>query len=42
MLTLMMNDETGAFELSGNGQWHRRPGKNPQEAVLRRIVDRAE
>jgi polyphosphate kinase len=42
VLTLMMSDETGAFELSGNGQWHRRAGKNPQEALLRRIVDRVE
>ncbi|UWP84091.1 RNA degradosome polyphosphate kinase [Dactylosporangium fulvum] len=42
VLTLMMSDDTGAFELSGNGQWHRRPGRNPQEALLRRIVDRAE
>lgn len=42
VLTLMMSEDTGAFELSGNGQWHRRPGKNPQEALLRRIVDRVE
>nr|BFE62825.1 hypothetical protein GCM10020063_073510 [Dactylosporangium thailandense] len=42
VLSLMMSDDTGAFELSGNGEWHRRPGKNPQEALLRRIVDRVE
>ncbi|MFC4039076.1 RNA degradosome polyphosphate kinase [Dactylosporangium siamense] len=42
MLKLMMSDETGAFELAGDGTWHRRPGKNPQEALLRRMVDRAE
>jgi polyphosphate kinase len=42
MLKMMMSDETGAFELSGDGSWHRRPGKNPQEALLRRMVDRAE
>ncbi|WP_425553494.1 RNA degradosome polyphosphate kinase [Dactylosporangium salmoneum] len=42
VLTLMMSDDTGAFELSGNGEWHRRPGKNPQEVLLRRIVDRVE
>jgi polyphosphate kinase len=42
VLSLMMRDDTGAFELSGNGEWHRRAGKNPQEALLRRIVDRVE
>ncbi|UWZ38153.1 RNA degradosome polyphosphate kinase [Dactylosporangium roseum] len=42
VLTLMMSEDTGAFELTGSGQWHRRPGRNPQEALLRRIVDRAE
>lgn len=42
VLSLMMSDDTGAFELSGSGVWHRRPGKNPQEALLRRIVDRVE
>ena len=42
VLTLMMSDETGSFELSGNGNWHRLPGRNPQAALLRRIVDRKE
>ncbi|WP_425552354.1 RNA degradosome polyphosphate kinase [Dactylosporangium maewongense] len=42
VLKLMMSDDTGAFELAGDGTWHRRQGKNPQEALLRRIVDRVE
>jgi polyphosphate kinase len=43
---LLMGEDTEGFELDGDGTWHRReppPGRtlvNPQEALLRRIVDR--
>jgi polyphosphate kinase len=48
LLTLMTADDTGGFDLAPDGTWHRRTGTgerplvNPQEALLRRIVGRAE
>jgi polyphosphate kinase len=45
LLRLVMSDEINAFELTGDGTWHRRAGTdlvNPQEVLLRRIVDRVE
>jgi polyphosphate kinase len=45
-LGLLMGEDTQAFELAGDGTWHRREAPagrtlvNPQEALLRRIVDR--
>jgi polyphosphate kinase len=45
LLRLMMSDDISAFELRADGTWHRRVGAdlvNPQEALLRRIVDRVE
>jgi polyphosphate kinase len=49
MLDLSMSEETSAFELTADGSWHRRttgpdgqPLANPQEAMLRRIVDRSD
>jgi polyphosphate kinase len=48
VLELQMSDRTAAFELHGDGSWERRTGTpdqplvNPQVALLRRIVDKAE
>jgi polyphosphate kinase len=45
VLDLQMADRTAAFELHGDGRWTRRTGDalvNAQEALLRRIVDKAE
>jgi polyphosphate kinase len=48
LLTLMTAEDTGGFDLRPDGSWHRRTGTdeqplvNPQEALLRRIVGRAE
>jgi polyphosphate kinase len=49
LLDVSMSEETSAFELSGDGTWHRRvtgpdgrPLANPQEAMLRRIVHRSD
>ena len=49
MLHLAMDEETNAFELGPDGSWSRRtqdhPGKtfvNPQEALLRRIIERTD
>jgi polyphosphate kinase len=48
MIGVAMDERTAAFELAGDGTWHRRvsageqPLVDPQEALLRRIVDRVE
>jgi polyphosphate kinase len=48
MMRLAMDERTAAFELSGDGTWHRRAadGDQPlvdlQEALLRRVVDKVE
>jgi polyphosphate kinase len=48
MISVAMDDRTAAFDLAGDGTWHRRvsateqPLADPQEALLRRIVDRVE
>jgi polyphosphate kinase len=41
-LQLMVGEETCGFELAPDGTWHRRPGIDPQQALLRRIVGRGE
>jgi polyphosphate kinase len=47
-MRLAMDERTAAFELSGDGTWRRRvsageqPLVDPQEALLRRIVDKVE
>jgi polyphosphate kinase len=42
VLRLSMSEETDAFELDGDGVWHRRAGRsgNVQDLLLRRIVNR--
>ena len=41
LLRLMMDEESAAFELTGDGTWQRLVGTiDPQEALLRRIVHR--
>ncbi len=48
IMRLAMDERTAAFELSGDGTWRRRvsageqPLVDPQEALLRRVVDRVE
>jgi polyphosphate kinase len=42
MLRMMMSDDTGGFDLAPDGTWHRRTGTDPQDALLRRIVSRAD
>jgi polyphosphate kinase len=48
MIRVAMDERTAAFELAGDGTWHRRvsageqPLMDPQEALLRRIVDKVE
>jgi polyphosphate kinase len=48
IMRLDMDERTAAFELAADGSWHRRvsagdqPLVDPQEALLRRIVDRVE
>jgi polyphosphate kinase len=48
IMRLAMDERTTAFELSGDGTWRRRvsageqPLVDPQEALLRRVVDRVE
>jgi polyphosphate kinase len=42
LLRLMTGEDTGGFELGPDGMWHRRPGIDPQQALLRRIVGRGE
>jgi polyphosphate kinase len=48
MMRLSMSDNAAAFELCADGVWRRReptperPLANPQEALLRRIVDKVE
>jgi len=48
MMRVAMDDHTRSFDLSGDGSWHRRvaiddqPLIDPQEALLRRVVDKVE
>jgi polyphosphate kinase len=48
MMRVAFAERTAAFELAGDGTWHRRvsngdqPLVDPQEALLRRIVDKVE
>jgi polyphosphate kinase len=48
MMRVAMDDRTRSFELSADGSWHRRvaaddqPLIDPQEALLRRVVDKVE
>ncbi|MGC9666283.1 RNA degradosome polyphosphate kinase [Planosporangium sp. 12N6] len=48
IMRVAFDERTAAFELAGDGTWHRRvcdggqPLVDPQEALLRRIVDRVE
>jgi polyphosphate kinase len=42
LLQLMTSEDTSGFDLAPDGTWHRRPGIDPQQALLRRIVGRGE
>ena len=48
VLRIAMDDRTRSFELHADGTWHRRepigdqPLVDPQEALLRRVVDKVE
>jgi polyphosphate kinase len=49
VMNLCMSSETSAFELGADGEWHRKmadsdggPMRNPQEALIRRIVGRGD
>jgi polyphosphate kinase len=49
VMQLCMSEETSAFELTADGEWHRRiigpdgkPLQNPQQVLIRRIVGRGD
>jgi polyphosphate kinase len=49
VITLSMSEDTRAFELRGDGTWHRRevgpdepPPVDVQEALLRRVIHRSD